>query len=156
MLIISRRSANANLMSVPIHSMWTPSLTNGWCAARVSMTSPLTSSPANVPVRTDRDRGQPNKCARNGRLLDAYWTLTGRLPKFPVGVQKLPVPQNIFPVSLNRELFDKSLQDRGLLPRIVSQTPGITNFPVKFPVSREFAWRRVRSALRRQPGSLTT
>jgi hypothetical protein len=27
------------------------------------------------------------------------------------------------------------------------------NFPVKFPVSREFIWRQVRSALRRQPGS---
>ena len=29
----------------------------------------------------------------------------------------------------------------------------IAKFPVKFPVSREFAWRQVRSALRRQPGS---
>jgi hypothetical protein len=27
----------------------------------------------------------------------------------------------------------------------------IVKFPVKFPVSREFAWRQVRSALRRQP-----
>src|SRR5258708_26520711 len=36
---------------------------------------------------------------------------------------------------------------------IVSRTPKIANFPVKFPVSREFAWRRVRSALHRQPGS---
>src|ERR1700722_13934365 len=32
-------------------------------------------------------------------------------------------------------------------------SPEITKFPVKFPVSREFAWRRVRSALRRQPNS---
>src|ERR1700730_17685187 len=32
-------------------------------------------------------------------------------------------------------------------------SPEIAKFPVKFPVSREFAWRRVRSALRRQPGS---
>ena len=31
--------------------------------------------------------------------------------------------------------------------------PKIAIFPVKFPVSREFAWRPVRSALRRQPGS---
>src|SRR4051795_12421935 len=30
----------------------------------------------------------------------------------------------------------------------------IAKFPVKFPVSREFAWRQVRSALRRQGGSL--
>jgi hypothetical protein len=31
-------------------------------------------------------------------------------------------------------------------------SPEIAKFPVKFPVSREFAWRRLRSALRRQPG----
>jgi hypothetical protein len=37
--------------------------------------------------------------------------------------------------------------------KIVSGSPEIAVFPVKFPVSREFAWRRVRSALRRQPGS---
>jgi hypothetical protein len=36
---------------------------------------------------------------------------------------------------------------------IGSQSPKNAKFPVKFPVSREFAWRRVRSALRRQPGS---
>jgi hypothetical protein len=34
-----------------------------------------------------------------------------------------------------------------------SQGSKMANFPVKFPVSREFARRRVRSALRRQPGS---
>src|SRR5258707_7098578 len=33
------------------------------------------------------------------------------------------------------------------------QSPKIAIFPVKFPVSREFVWRPVRSALRRQPGS---
>jgi heme-degrading monooxygenase HmoA len=32
----------------------------------------------------------------------------------------------------------------------------MAKFPVKFPVSREFLWRRVRSALRRQPGSNST
>jgi hypothetical protein len=31
-------------------------------------------------------------------------------------------------------------------------TGGIAEFPVKFPDSREIAWRRARSALRRQPG----
>jgi hypothetical protein len=35
---------------------------------------------------------------------------------------------------------------------IVSSGPEIAEFPVKFPVSREFAWRPVRSPLRRQPG----
>ena len=38
---------------------------------------------------------------------------------------------------------------------IVSLSPRIAKFPVKFPVSREFVWRPVRSALRRQPGSPT-
>jgi hypothetical protein len=32
-------------------------------------------------------------------------------------------------------------------------SPKIARFPVKFPVTREFAWRRVRSPLRRQPAS---
>jgi hypothetical protein len=32
----------------------------------------------------------------------------------------------------------------------------ISKFPVKFPVSREFPWRRVRSPLRRQPTSHST
>jgi hypothetical protein len=36
---------------------------------------------------------------------------------------------------------------------IGSQRPEPTKFPVKFPVSRVFSWRRVRSALRRQPTS---
>jgi hypothetical protein len=36
---------------------------------------------------------------------------------------------------------------------IVFRSHGIAHFPVKFPVSREFAWRRVKTALRRQPGS---
>ena len=37
--------------------------------------------------------------------------------------------------------------------RFIFRDPKIANSPVKFPVSREFAWRRVRSALLRQPGS---
>ena len=37
--------------------------------------------------------------------------------------------------------------------KIVSNRLRIAELPVKFPDSREFAWRRVRSALRRQPGS---
>jgi hypothetical protein len=36
----------------------------------------------------------------------------------------------------------------------VSPTAKTADFPVKFPVCREFAWRRVRSSLRRQPRSL--
>jgi hypothetical protein len=37
-----------------------------------------------------------------------------------------------------------------------SQSPRIAKFPVKFPDTREFAWRLVRSALRRQPTSHST
>jgi hypothetical protein len=37
--------------------------------------------------------------------------------------------------------------------RIRLSGPRIVSFPVKFPVSREFVWRQVRSALRRQPTS---
>jgi hypothetical protein len=36
---------------------------------------------------------------------------------------------------------------------IASVSLKIAKFPVKFPVSREFVWRLVRSALPRQPGS---
>jgi hypothetical protein len=37
--------------------------------------------------------------------------------------------------------------------KTVSECLKITKFPVKFPDSRESAWRRARSALLRQPGS---
>jgi hypothetical protein len=41
------------------------------------------------------------------------WTLTFLQLKFPVTGQKVPVPQNIFPVSLRRELLEKWLQHSG-------------------------------------------
>ena len=65
-----------------------------------------------------------------------------------------PVLRNIFPVNLRRELCEKSLRRSGFLLRNRLLGPEIAEFPVKFPVSREFAWRPVRSALRRQPTSL--
>jgi len=64
-----------------------------------------------------------------------------------------PDPQNIFPVSLRRELCEKSCGTVISCFEIVSLGPEIAEFPVKFPVSREFPWRRVRSPLRRQGGS---
>jgi hypothetical protein len=73
--------------------------------------------------------------------------------KFPVIAKKIPVPQNIFPVNLGRELREKWLQHSSFLLPNWPLAPKKANFPVKFPVSREFAWRRVRSALRRQPTS---
>jgi hypothetical protein len=36
---------------------------------------------------------------------------------------------------------------------IGAEVPEIAKYPVKFPDNREFSWRLVRSALRRQPGS---
>jgi hypothetical protein len=63
-----------------------------------------------------------------------------------------PVLRNIFPVNLRRELCEKSLRRSGFLLRNRLLGPEIAEFPVKFPVSREFAWRQARSTLRRQPG----
>ena len=40
--------------------------------------------------------------------------------------------------------------------KLGSEGARIAKFPVKFPVSWESGWRRVRSALRRQPGSRST
>jgi len=66
---------------------------------------------------------------------------------------KFPVRAKKFPVSSSRELCEKSLRAAGSRYEIGSWSPEIAKFPVKFPVSREFAWRPVRSALRRQPDS---
>lgn len=41
-------------------------------------------------------------------------------------------------------------------PTHLSQSSKNVKFPAKFPVSREFLWRRVRSALRRQPATRST
>src|SRR5271169_6315984 len=41
----------------------------------------------------------------------------------------------------------------GSCSEIRSQRPETAKFPLKFPVSREFAWRLVRIPLRRQPAS---
>ncbi len=45
------------------------------------------------------------------------WTLTNLPRRFPDTGQKFPVPRNIFPVNLSRELFKKWLQHSGLLLR---------------------------------------
>ena len=57
-----------------------------------------------------------------------------------------------FPVNLSRELLEKWLQHSGFLAtKVASLVLKMRKFPVKFPVSREFGWRQVRSALRSQP-----
>ena len=54
--------------------------------------------------------------------------------------------------------MDDAAKDHSTSPSasIPPRSPEIAKFPVKFPVSREFSWRRVRSALRRQPASHST
>jgi hypothetical protein len=53
---------------------------------------------------------------------------------------------------LLREFAEKSCGKAVSCSNIVALRPEIVIFPVKFPVCREFGWRPVRSALRRQPG----
>src|SRR6267142_3356304 len=102
--------------------------------------------PENLSARTDRVRTATKQVCKK-------WTLTFLQVKFPVTGQKFPVPQNIFPVNFRRELSEKGCSTAASCYGIASQSPKNAKFPVKFPVSREFAWRRVRSALRRQPTS---
>jgi hypothetical protein len=59
-----------------------------------------------------------------------------------------------FPVNLCRELLEKWLQHSVFLATKVASLALKMQIPAQFPVSREFAGRRVRSALRRQGGSL--
>ena len=74
--------------------------------------------------------------------------------QFPDPANFFPVPRKAFPVNLLRELRKKSCSAAVSSHEIGSGSLKIAKFPVKFPVSREFAWRRVRSPLRRQPGIL--
>jgi hypothetical protein len=93
-------------------------------------------------MRTDRVREPPNKCVRNGRLL-----------------KSLLRPENsqffkLFSLLNCVGKDSKSGCCAGLFgTAIVSRSPEIAKFPVKFPVSREFARRLVRIPLRRQPTS---
>ena len=76
--------------------------------------------------------------------------------KFPVSARNSPDPQKDFPVNFYREMRRKTAAAQRLISCTKDQipyTPDLAIFPVKFPVCREIAWRRVRSLLRRQPGS---
>ena len=73
------------------------------------------------------------------------------LIKFPDTADSSPVIRNVFPVSERRELDEKSCGAAVFRFGFGSKGPKIAKFPVKFPVSREFVRRRVRSALPRQP-----
>jgi hypothetical protein len=70
--------------------------------------------------------------------------------KFPVIRLEFPVGRKNFPDSLLRESPCSAAVS---CFEIVVLAPEIVIFPVKFPVCREFRRRRVRCALRRQPGS---
>jgi hypothetical protein len=76
-----------------------------------------------------------------------------RAPEFPDTCKKFPVLRNIFPVNLSGELLNKWLQHSGFLRQNRLQLPQNRKIPVKFPDSREISWRRVQSALQRQPAS---
>jgi hypothetical protein len=76
-----------------------------------------------------------------------------RDPEFPDTCKKLPVLRNIFPVNLRRDCAKNDCSTAVYCGKIGLGSPEIAKFPVKFPVSRELAWRRVRSALPRQPTS---
>jgi hypothetical protein len=93
------------------------------------------------------------KVCKDGRLTDHVYERREKFAgEFPVPAKKIPVSRNIFPVILHRELREKSLQHSSFLRGNRFGSLKTAKFPVKFPVGREFAWRRVRSALRRQPG----
>jgi hypothetical protein len=53
--------------------------------------------------------------------------------KFPVPVKKIPVPRNIFPVNLHRELCEKSLQHSSFLPGNRFGKPQNRKIPCKIP-----------------------
>jgi hypothetical protein len=74
--------------------------------------------------------------------------------KFPVLARKFRVLQNIFPVNPSRELSESHCGTVTSGSNRASRGGKIAKFPVKFPVGREFARRRVRSALRRQGETL--
>jgi hypothetical protein len=57
--------------------------------------------------------------------------------KFPDTSKKFPVPCNIFPVKLRRELREKRLRAAVSCYEIDLGSPEIGKFPVIFPVSRE-------------------
>jgi hypothetical protein len=109
--------------------------------------SALMSRRANLE-RTMEDQTSEFEC---NACLPAYLTLAEQVP----GPAKFfPVPRKDFPVNClgncARSHGSAAVSSHGAAPRRLK----IAEFPVKFPVSREFARRRVRSALRRQGGSL--
>ena len=80
-------------------------------------------------------------------------TITPTAGKFPDIDRQFPVSDEIFPDSFagncSRSGCNTDASRIGFSLSHAKQA----KFPVKFPVSREFMWRLVRSALRRQPAS---
>jgi hypothetical protein len=71
-----------------------------------------------------------------------------------LSTRHVPVLGNSFPVKLSRELPQEALWRSDFRYQRRQARLKIDDFPVKFPVCREFRWRPVRSALRRQPASV--
>src|ERR1700692_3562722 len=74
------------------------------------------------------NRSRPRPDETSVREMDAYV----RDPKFPDTRKKFPVPCNIFPVNLRRELREKRLRRSGFCYEIGPGSPEIAKFPVKF------------------------
>jgi hypothetical protein len=71
--------------------------------------------------------------------------------EFPVIGSKIPVLRNNFPVNWSRELLLSDYSAALSCTKNVFRSLKIVEFTAKFPDSREISWRRVRSALQRQP-----
>src|SRR5258707_8471174 len=75
------------------------------------------------------NRSRPIREETSVQEMDAYFLQL----KFPVTGQKFPVPQNIFPVSLGRELLEKRMQHRGFVQRNWPPGDQSRKIPCKIP-----------------------
>ena len=102
-----------------------------------------------LPRSTDRERSRLPYIVTTLKVVVRMILCSSRTPEIPCSNQKFPRSVKYFPVNVSREFHEKPLQHRGFLHQKCSGRQKIVNFPV----SGEFGWRQVRSALRRQPAS---
>jgi hypothetical protein len=111
------------------------------------------------PVTRRPSRSAPRKAATlpKAQLAGNSRSRSNDAPEFPAMEPRFPVSLNPVPCSLAQGISTKG----GCKHRTFSldgESPRHQNhsFPEKFPVCREFGWRRVQSVLRRQPRSHST
>lgn len=100
------------------------------------------SSFANRKREQNRAYGPHEKCARNGRHQFACYSAANTL---------LAKNNSLLVETGNQRKATAVAAVFGSIQCL--QAAKFCQFPKKFPVCREFSWRRVRPALRRQPGS---